>query len=427
MHPPEPEDRERRRFQRDVLWNVASLAVLGVSGIALFSLIGRFYDADTLGAFYQVLSAYIVFSMLAVGGIDRSVLRAVVERSDDRQEGARIALGSLVPALVLALPVSLLFWASGSVLADWLESEAVAQGIEAATPGLFFFALNKVLLGVVNGLRRMRAFAVYQAARYVLILVGLVACVLLEVPGERLPLLFSIAELALFAILAVEVSTQLPWWRARGWLSWSGVHLRYGTKSVLSGVLLELNSKVDVLMLGLFLADFDVGIYTVAAQLAEGAFQLLVVLQNNYNPLLARHLAGGRLEELRVLVARGRRVAYGLFAAVAVVAVLLYPLAVRLLIDKPEFQASWMPFALLMAGITLAAGYLPFQHALLMGNRPAWHSAYMLLVVGLNAAGNALLIPRYGIEGAALATGLSFVAAAALLYGLARGLLGLRL
>ena len=42
-------------------------------------------------------------------------------------------------------------------------------------PGLFCFAINKVLLGVVNGLRRMRAFAIYTSLRYVLIAIGLLA------------------------------------------------------------------------------------------------------------------------------------------------------------------------------------------------------------------------------------------------------------
>ena len=36
-----------------------------------------------------------------------------------------------------------------------------------AAPGLFCFAINKVLFGVVNGLRRMRAFAIYTSLRYI--------------------------------------------------------------------------------------------------------------------------------------------------------------------------------------------------------------------------------------------------------------------
>lgn len=40
---------------------------------------------------------------------------------------------------------------------------------------------------VLNGLRNMRAFAVFQALRYALILAGAVVIMLLGYPGSHLP------------------------------------------------------------------------------------------------------------------------------------------------------------------------------------------------------------------------------------------------
>jgi O-antigen/teichoic acid export membrane protein len=92
-----------------------------------------------------------------------------------------------------------------------------------------------------------------------------------------------------------------------------------------------------------------------------------------------------------------------------------------------EFAASWTPFAVLMAGIWLSSIRMPFFQVLLMAGRPGWHSLFMLAVVAVNAAANALLIPQLGILGAALATGLSFVASIGLLRVAARRLVGVRL
>jgi O-antigen/teichoic acid export membrane protein len=72
------------RFRSGLLWNWASLVLLGISGIALNVVVARFYDAATLGVFNQVLAAYVVVSMLAAGGIHFSVLRAVASE-DDRE------------------------------------------------------------------------------------------------------------------------------------------------------------------------------------------------------------------------------------------------------------------------------------------------------------------------------------------------------
>jgi O-antigen/teichoic acid export membrane protein len=417
----------RPALRRGVAWNVASLAVLAASGVVLNAVIARVYDAAALGAFNQVWAVYVFFSMAAAGGLNLSVLRSVAAHAADRETASAVVLGALVPAVLLSAAVAALFWAARGAVAARLSSDAVRLGMEAATPGLFFFALNKLLLGVVNGLQRMRAFAVYQALRYLLLCAGLGLAVLLAVPGARLPAVLSFAEGLLFLALAVEVSRHVPWWRARRWAGWARAHTLYGAKAALSGMLLELNSRVDILMLGLFLGDAEVGVYSFAALFAEGFFQLVVVLQNNYNPIIAELVARGRLAELEAFARRGRARTQGLMALAGLALVLAYPLATGLLTGRPEFQAGRGAFALLVGGVVLSAGYLPFQGTLLMAGRPGWHTLFMLLAVLVNAAGNGVLIPRLGLEGAAAATALALLVSALLLVAMVRRLVGLRL
>ena len=45
-----------------------------------------------------------------------------------------------------------------------------------------------------------------------------------------------------------------------------------------------MNTRIDIFMLGIFLSDQLVGIYSVAALFVEGFLQIIVVLQNNFNP-----------------------------------------------------------------------------------------------------------------------------------------------
>lgn len=427
----------RGRFQRDVIWNLGSMGVLALSGIALVALTGRFYGEDGLGIFSLVMAHYVVFSQAAVGGVDRSVLRAVAEvahdgmQPGDRERVTRRVLGALLPALALSTSFTTVFWLIRPLSASRLEIPEVAVGMAWATPGLFLFALNKVLLGATNGLRRMRAYAVLTALRYVLVLVGLLVALSLGWGAERLGFVFSFAEALLFCVLAVEVGRQLGPLRADGVLRWAREHLRYGVKSLVSGVLLELNARVDVYMLGMFLAKGPVGVYAYAATLAEGVFQLLVALQNNYNPLIARAVAGGAARPgpaqhaFHELVRRGRRRTYLWMLAACGAGVVGYP--VYLMLVGPGFEASWLPFGILMAGMWLASGYMPFAQTLLMANRPGWHTLLMVGIVGANAIFNWFLIPRFGLEGAALATALSLVVSVFLLVGMVRWRVGLKL
>jgi O-antigen/teichoic acid export membrane protein len=417
----------RGKFQQDVLWNVASLAVLGVSGIALNVLIGEHYDSATLGVFNQALAAYIFFSQIAVGGINLSVLRSVAEHQGDRPKITSIVIGSLVPTLVLAAVTTLAFYFARHPIAYFLESEDVATGIAAATPGLFFFALNKVLLAVVNGVQRMRAYAIYQALRYALILAGLFLALAIELDGSKLAFVFTFAEGILFVVLAIEVIRQLAFPFDASWKDWTSVHLSYGVRSVLSGVMLELNARVDVLMIGYFMTDADVGVYTFAAMIAEGVYQLLVVLQNVYNPILARQIAQRAFGELHAMVVKGRLYTYVVMLVVGVVAVRLYPTVLGILVDKPEFFESAMPFTFLMAGIVLASGYIPFAQTLLMGGHPGWHTGLMAITVLTNVIGNSILIPIYGLNGAAIATAIATVASVFVLKVFVKSRLGFRL
>ncbi len=91
-----------RALSTGVAWNVASLAVLAVAGIALNVLIGRVYGPAALGVFNQVMGAYVLFSMAAAGGINYSLLRAVAAAPRDPAHVAGAVVGALPPTVVLA-------------------------------------------------------------------------------------------------------------------------------------------------------------------------------------------------------------------------------------------------------------------------------------------------------------------------------------
>ena len=422
--PPEARD---DRFRRDVAWNVGGILVLAASGVLLNAIIARAYGAAALGVFNQVMAAYILFSQLAAGGVNLSALKGIAERPEDRERTTAIAIGSLVLVLALGGISALAYWAAREPLARWLESPGVAGGIAISAPGLFFFALNKVLLSIVNALRRMRSFAACTALRYALIPVGLLVWIAGDpgrTKGDGLAFVFTFSEGILFLVLAVEVARQLSFPVTPAWKDWVGPHLAYGAKSLASGVLLELNAKVDVWMIGVYLADRDVGVYAMAAMVAEGIYQLLVVLQNNCNPLLARQIAERDWAGLHALVRRVRARTYFGMAAVAAVAILAFPTFVDLLAANRGYEEARLPFALLAAGIVLASGYIPFGQTLLMAGHPGWHSFYMLATVAVNVAGNVILVPQIGIAGAAAATAVAMLASVFLLKGLVRSRVG---
>jgi O-antigen/teichoic acid export membrane protein len=440
------------KLQRDVLWNIAGLGVMGAAGIVLNVVILALYDAATLGVFNQTFAAYIFFSQFAAGGVHFSALRYGAERARRPATFRAVGRSAVVVTCVLALIATALFLSLRGPVAAVLDSPGVGVGMGWAAAGLFLFAVNKVLLALVNAQRRMKLYAVLQAARPLVMVAALIGLWLGGSPGAMLPAVFSIAELA----LSIVLTACLPGlWRLKSGLRlrilahWIGVHLHFGLRSFLSGVLVELNTRVDVLMLGYFSTDVVVGLYSFAAMLAEGFFQLLVVLRSNFNPILVTLLARRRLQprlphtkgaplrlgpehegELAGFIRRGKLWTYALFVPVAAIAAACYPLGLIVLEAfgvNGVLWESWPVFVILMAGVAASAGYLPFGNILLQAGRPGLHTWMVLLAVAFNIGGNLVLVPVLLATGAALATSASFIFTAVLIYALARRAIGVRI
>ena len=419
---------ERSRLRRDIGWNLVPVVLLAAVGLGLNFLIARWWDEAALGVFNLVTIALFTVAVLGAGGIQYSVLRAVAEAADDRDRVAAIVVGALVPNLVLAAAATALYVALRHPIGALLDSDAVATGMLWSAPALFCFAINKVLLGITNGLRRMRAFAVYTSLRYLLIGGGLLGARWWRVPAEQLPVIWTFTEGTLLLVLGGELFATVQLARGlAGWTSWTRRHLDYGARGVIATLGYEINSKLDVWMLGIALPDAQVGVYGLAAALYEGAMQLPVVLQNNVNPVVARHLAAGEHAEVAELARRVRRWFVPAMVGVSALGAALYPVVIPWLVGKQSFVAGAVPFAILMLGLAAASPYLPFAQALLMGSRPGWHTGYLLAVVAVNLIANLVLIPIFGLPGAAMSTATSMIASALLLRGLVRWTLQLRI
>jgi O-antigen/teichoic acid export membrane protein len=417
----------RGKFGQDVLWNMASLVVLGLCGILLNLVVAWFYNPSILGIFNEVYAVYMVFSQFAVAGIHLSVMKYVAEHSNHTERYRSIITAGLILSLGFAGTMSALFWLLREQIGLWMSSPGVADGIFWATPGLFFFATNKVLLAALNALSRMKSFAVFQALRYILLVVTFLVAAILNSPGEDLPVVFSATEIILFVCLLLVLRDEfcVPSFLTIG--RWIVMHLAFGMRGFFSNVLVQLNTRVDVLVLGYFSSDYTVGIYSFAAILAEGMYQILTVLQINYNPILVQLISKRELGDLKTIIKKGVQLTYAAMLAIGIVTVLLYPLGLALLTNKRDFMQSWAIFAILMIGIMLSSGYVPFGNIMLQAGRPGLQTVMVAFLVLFNFVGNLLLVPGFGAIGSASATALSFVLSVFLVKGFTQSVLRIRI
>jgi O-antigen/teichoic acid export membrane protein len=302
-------------------------------------------------------------------------------------------------------------------------------GVLYAAPGLFCCAVNKITLGVTTGLRRMRAYAIYTSLRYTLIAIGLVLARVLELRAEQLPVIWTFAECTLFVVLLVELWTTVDVLRgfSGDWMRWAREHLDFGARGVLATLASEVNSKIDVWLLGVALPDSRVGIYSLASALYEGAMQIAVVLQNNLNPIMAKALANGERADVEALARRVRKWFVPAMVAMCGLAALAYPILIPRLLGDPAFTDGAPVFGIMMAGLALASPWLPVNQFLLMASRPGSYTLFIALVVSVNLVATLALIPPLGTYGAAMATSIAALSLCLFLSRLSRSRAGVRL
>jgi len=416
------------KFGQDMLWNIASLGVLGVGGVLINAVIVRLQGTEALGVFNQVYALYIVLSQVAVLGLQASVLKEVSYHHDHLGHCADLTVAALLLVAAVSSTLAVMCGLLAEQIGDVLHSPDVAQGVRWVAPGLIFFALNKVLINVLNGLRRMRAYAVFSSLRFILLPTGVLLIGVLRLPAPLLALALSATETLLFVALLAFIQTRvIKLGLSKRIINWFKPHLAFGLRGFLSGLLLELNTRVDVLMLGYFSTDLQVGVYSLAAMLAEGVGQIPVAVRWNVDPLLGRCFGQGDKAQIGVLARHIRRVLYPLMIVVGILALALYPPIYALWVGDAQWRTSWIVFAIILLGVVINAGYKPFMGLLLQGGRPG---AYTLFIGGLvlwDALMNLVFIPLGGVVGAAVVTALTYVLQMIALIVLARRLFEIRL
>lgn len=170
----------------------------------------------------------------------------------------------------------------------------------------------------------------------------------------------------------------------------------------LSGLLI---TRSDRIMLGILASAEDVGIYNAAATLAVQAALFLVSFNAIFAPTIADLCHQHRMEELEALFKTTTKWVF----------TLTFPLVLAFVLVARPLMALFGPGFGAGAPVLISLGIAQLVNAstgtvgfmLIMTDRQKLELVNSLALGGLNIALNFLLIPKYGVLGAGIATGIS--------------------
>ncbi|ADE14475.1 polysaccharide biosynthesis protein [Nitrosococcus halophilus Nc 4] len=383
--------------------------------LATTVVLARVLGAEGFGIYAYAYALVQILGIPAQMGLPILVVREVAAYQANAQWGllkgilrrAFQAVG--VIAIVLAL-------AGGSVA--WVFSERFSQEY-LTTFAWALLLLPLIALGNLRGaaLRGLRKVIQGQLPEHVLRPGGFLlflGVVWLLFPQRQLTpadamLMHTVATGMAFGVGGWLLVRSLPWqskeaapaYDTRHWLS-SALPL-----SLIAGMQI-INSQTDIIMLGLFRDAEEVGVYRVAVQsatlVAFGLQAINMVIAPHFSRLYA---AGDMVRLQRVVTASARAI---LFTALPVVVVLIvFGEPVLRLVFGVEFVSGYAPLAILASGQLVNAAMGSVGFLLNMTGYERNVARGLMIAAVTNIVLNLFLIPLWGMEGAAVATGVTLV------------------
>jgi O-antigen/teichoic acid export membrane protein len=173
------------------------------------------------------------------------------------------------------------------------------------------------------------------------------------------------------------------------------------------GLLYFLISHIDILMIGYFLESSDVGIYSVAVRIAGMGVFLLSASNTIFGPTISELTEKKQFYTLEKLLKSITKIIF-VFSLNFLLFVLIYNQEI-LTIFGQEYIVGGIVLIILTFGQFINASVGPTGTILIMSGKQNYEVFNSIAICIMNIILNIILIPRFGIEGAAVATASSIV------------------
>lgn len=406
---------------RRIAYNTAVQAlgrfVVMFLGLVSVAILTRYLGADGYGKFTLALVYLSFFGIAADMGLYTIAVREMSKKESRMQEivANTLSLRALLATVVFTLAIGI----------GWLlpYEPDVKVAIAIAAGAQFFGLLNSAVIAVFQTKLRMGFSVISDLAGRTLALLAVIAVAYLNLGFYAV-----VATAALGSFLTFLVSTFLVrrFVRVRLhadvalWKELLKESVPYGAALVV----IHLYLRADIFLLSLLRSNAEVGVYGVIFKIFELVIAIPAFFNNSVFPVLVRRLKRGAQDTSAIMQkALDALLAGG--AGIAVGGIVLAPEIMRV-IGGSEFVSGADALRLILLATVLSFTLFVFASLYIALGR----QAVVLKIAGsglvLNVALNLLLIPPYGINGAALATLVSeaFVFSVYLLSS--RKLLGLR-
>ncbi len=398
---------------RDALVTIVTRFGLAVLIFGTDIALARLLGPSAKGRFALVL-LYSQLAALLVGfGMDQAL--AFVAGRDQRTARRGMANAILWTAVVGGFAVVLSGWLYGlgtggrpsGPLAGVIPNLSGAQFTYAALalPGELFFAIG---LYALLGRKRVVAYSLIRVARRGLLLIFVVAAAAIARLSLDVALVLNLVALIVTGALILWMAARDGSLGLRPSVPLLGEELRFGARSLPGALAERLQFRSDAFLVNAILGVRQTGIYSVTSGLAETLWYVpnalgTVMFSRAVDPTADAGRIASVLTRTTIAVA----------LVTAIPAFIFGPRLVRFVYGS-AFADAGVALRLILPGIVAYSVVAVLSRYIVGLGRPGTGTLILMTGLAINIGANLVLIPAYGILGAASASSISYVATAGL-------------
>lgn len=372
-------------------------------GFCITILLGRYLGANSLGLYRMSSTVLWIITLVAAIGIPAAIVKYAAEVKGDREKLSQVISSGVFTSLISGIIFIATFYFLSGIFAQIFKMPELSFLLRILAFVFPFTLVSGILLAMFNGLREMKKYniaTIFQS--FLLIFFTLVLFKFgFGVNGAVAAIVFSaIGDCALLM------------WFSRGYfvltlknyLSMTKKLTTFGFQIFGATIINQINYQADTIFIGYFLTAAHVGQYAVAVGLSRFFWLIPNAIQTITYPATSEYWIEDNQKALQKMIDKSMKYSTCLLFPIGI-GVGVFAQDIIVFIFGDGFIDAVLPLKILIIGTIIQGSTIRVIGSSLAGvGRPDISLKLVLVSATTNIVLNALLIPYYGIIGAAFTT-----------------------
>jgi O-antigen/teichoic acid export membrane protein len=383
-----------------------------IFGLIMNLIIARLYGAELYGRFIYIYTFISFFPSLTSLGLRNGLIYFIPKytTNNDKEKRNTLITNSFILTSVLSVIVIIVISLNSDFIsANLLNNSELSPLIKIMSPLIILLTLNTISQGVFRGKMEIKDFIIGKdllMPSIKLVVVTVLYFLGLRIEGLILGYYIGFIVLIVYYLVKIILNNNIKFKDVKlknRKLIYST--FKFSLPLFLTGFLVFFVNKTDTFMIGYFLGDADVGIYNIALRIGTMSGFVLTAFNTTFAPMISNLYEQDKMKELASIY----KIITKWALTINLIAFSLFVLFSEeiMLFFGQEFTSG--AYALIFIGVGQIANVMvgPAGYLNTMTGKPQYALYTNIIVLILNITLNYLMIPIYGINGAAIASALS--------------------